>query len=140
MGDPNICYQSYNSSFKGLSRHGPEARRYLIEYSEAAAKYAGTEIHDRPLLPSLGSSDFNSRARIVVGVCTRKFRARQTRSRAPEVFPIFSLPLFVFSRRAEYRQISFIKFHRANALEEFSLRMDLLRSLKVAGSFPANMS
>ena len=68
-----------------------------LDFRAVAAKYAGTEIYDLPLLlPSFGSSYFNSRARIVVGVHTRKFRGRQTRSRAPEVFPTFSLSLFLY--------------------------------------------
>jgi hypothetical protein len=86
-----------------------------LDFRAAAAKYAGTEIYDLPLLLlSLGSSYFNSRARIVVGVYTRKFRARQTRSRAPEVFPTFSLSLSVFSRRAK---ISANQFHKVFQVE-----------------------
>ena len=70
------------------------ARTGSTELRAEAAKYAGTEIDDLPLVLPRGSSDFNSRARIVVGARTHKFRARQTRSRAPEVYPIVPFLLF----------------------------------------------
>ena len=92
-----------------------------LDFRAAAAKYAGTEIYDLPCYSHLEAATSTAAPESQWVFTPASFGRAKREVGRPKYFLPFLFPFLYLAGGPKYRQISFIKFSRSNALEETCL-------------------